>query len=150
MVGLAAGLMRAWVLFAFLMAAMGFAGVLGLLIGPGIFGSIGNEARQDLAGFGLVFVIFLLFGAFITRAFWLPMSILSSLITVFPMGAFFNWAGGMLLGALFSLVFLSVVLLSLQLYPVSPVGRAISDSSFAGETFAWVDRFTTAMDFTPE
>ncbi len=147
--GMLAGLMRVWVPFAFLMAGMGFAGGLVYVIGPEVFGSVENEVRRELAAFGLVFIAFLALGALIVRITWQPLSIVSTLLDVFPMGILINRAGGILLSAVSSLIFLSVIMLSLQLYSYSPVAKAIDDSSFAGKVFAFVDRFTTAMDFTP-
>ena len=148
-VGLVAGLMRVWVPFAFLMAGMGFAGGLVFAIVPEVFGSVENEARRELAVFGLAFIAFLALGALITGISWRALSFVSTLLDVVPMGILINRAGGILLGAFSSLIFLSVIMLSLQLYPYSRVAKAIDDSSFAGKAFAFVERFTTTMDFTP-
>ena len=149
LIGMLAGLMRVWVPFAFLVAGMGFAGGLTFVIGPEVFGSVENEVRRELAAFGLVFIAFLALGALITGISWRALSFVSTLLDVVPMGILINRAGGILLGAFSSLIFLSVIMLSLQLYPYSPVAKAIDDSSFAGKAFAFVERFTTTMDFTP-
>lgn len=148
--GLVAGFMRAWVPLLFLLAGMGFAGGLAPLIGPGIFGFIDSESGQTVAGFFLVFGLFILLGAVITRLLWKPMGVMSAVMVVFPMGALFNRFGGLLAGLIIGCAFVSIVLMGLQQYPVNAVGRAMGESSFAAKPVGWVDQYVATLEFSTD
>ena len=142
--------MRAWVPLAFLLAGMGFAGGLGPLIGPGLFGFIDGESGQTVAGFFLILGGIMLLGAGV--AYWIrgPLAVMSALMSLFPIGALFNRFGGLLSGTLFGCVFLSLVLMGLQQYPVNAVGRAIGESSFAAKPVGWVDRYVATLELSAD
>ena len=148
--GLVVGFMRVWVPLAFLLAGMGFAGGLGPLVGPGIFGFIDSESGQTVAGFFLVFGLFMLLGAVVSRVLWKPMGVMSALMSLLPVGALFNRFGGLLAGTLFGCVFLSLVFMGLQQYPVNSVGRAMGESSFAAKPVGWVDRYVATLEFSTD
>ena len=148
--GLAAGLMRIWVPFVFLVAGTLFAAGLGELVGSGVFGFIESEARQELAGFFLIFAATLVVGAVIALALLVPLSIASALMSLVPMGGMVNRAGGLALGTLTGLIVVSVILIGLQQYPVASVGRAIAESSVASAPIGWVDRFVASIEISPE
>ena len=150
LMGLVAGFMRVWVPLTFLLVGMGFAGGLAPLIGPGIFGFIDSESSQTVVGFFLVFGVFMLLGAVITRVLWGPLTVMSTLMELFPIGALFNRLGGLLVGTLFGCVFLSLVLMGLQQYPVNAVGRAMGESSFAVKPIGWVDRYVATLEFSTD
>ena len=151
--GLAAGLMRIWVPFVFLVAGTLFAAGLGELVGSGVFGFIESEARQELAGFFLIFAATLVVGAviaLIALALLVPLSIASALMSLVPMGGMVNRAGGLALGTLTGLIVVSVILIGLQQYPVASVGRGIAESSVASAPIGWVDRFVASIEISPE
>ena len=148
--GLAAGLFRLWLPVLFLLAALGLAGGFGILIGPGIFFFMESESGQALAGFSLVFAAMAAIGVMVTAAMWKLLSAGSSLISLLPVGALLNWAGGLLLGAFAGLMLVSVILISLQQYPVPSVGRAIAKSSLASGPIHWVDRYVASLEISGE
>ncbi len=147
-VGLATGLMKIWVPFAFLMAGIGFAVGLGELAGSGVFGFIEGDARQELAGFFLVFAATLAVGAVISLAMFGLLGVASSLMSLFPMGGLVNRAGGLALGTLSGLILVSVILIGLQQYPVASVGSAIAESSMASAPIGWVDRYVASIEIS--
>ena len=149
-VGLFAGLMRVWLPLLFLMVGMGFGGALGEVIGPAFSPFIDSERGQTAAAFLVVFAAMMLFGAFITLAAFGPLTIASSLVSVIPMGATINKAGGVLLGLLFTGTFLAVVLIGLQQIPVKSVSRAIDESSIASAPLGWVDRYVASIEISDE
>ena len=148
--GLSAGILRAWIPLAFLLAGVGFAGGLGILVGHEVFSFIESEPTRELAGFFLVFAIMLVVGLFVTRAIWHPMSIATALMSIFLWGVILHRAGGLLLGVLFSTALLSVVLLGLQQYPVPAVLEGLAGSSFASSVVAWVDRYVASLEISEE
>ena len=142
--------MRIWVPFAFLMTAIAFGGGLSSLVGPAVFGFIESEARQELAGFFLVFAGILSVGAIIALAVWGPLSVASTLMSLVPWGGLLNRVAGLLMGTLLGLILLSVILIGLQQYPVSAVGRAIAESSVASAPIGWVDRYVASIEISSE
>ena len=146
--GLVGGLMRMWLPVLFLLAGMGFAGGLADPVGSSLFAFIDTEAGQTVAGFFLVFVPILAAGGFITLILFAPLSIMSRLMGVFPLGSTFNRYGGVLLGTLFGCVFLSIFLIGLHQYPVESVAEAIDDSSFAASVIGLVDQYVAALEFS--
>ncbi len=139
--GLRSGLILMWLPLSFLFAGMGVAGGLGYIIGSAILGFIDTESGQAAAGYFLILAAFLLLGAIVTRSISGPLKIVSLLWTLFPTGALINRAGGIVSGALFGCVLLSVIFIGLQYWPVSAIDRAIGESSFAQNPIGWVDRY---------
>ena len=146
--GLKSGLMYAWLPFLFLLAGAGFAGALGLLIGPALFPFIDTAAGQAATGFFLVFAAFGLLGAVVTKAMRPLLMAASRLSSLSPTGALFNQGGGLLIGVLFGCILLSVVLIGLQQLPAGAVGRALDESSFAGKPVGWVDRYVASLELS--
>ena len=146
--GLSAGLMRAWVPFLFLLAGVGFAGTLGIVIGPALSWLVDSEGGQAAVAFLIVLSPMLLLGIWVTVATRKPLSVAFSLVELFPMALLFNRAGGILMGALLGCVLIAVLLLSLQQIPVNSVGAAIEESSFASGPIKWVDRYVASVEFS--
>ena len=150
LLGLWAGLFRVAVLFACLIFGAGVANALGPLLGPAVFSFVDSDARQELAGFFLVYGGMLALGLIITLAAWAPLSAASALTSLVPFVGRFNLVGGLVTGFLGALVLLSIILLGLQQYPAPAVGKAIAESSVASAPMAWVDRYVTAIGISEE
>ena len=148
--GLVAGFLRAWISFAFLLAAVGFGGALGLLIGPGVFPFLDGEDRQAAAGFFLIFLPVTLIGVLVTNALRVPLGLASASMFLFPAGFLLNRLGGAAGGALYCGVFVSILLILLQQWPAEPIGRAIADSSFSSEFVGWVDRIVASIEISDD
>ncbi len=146
MVGLVVGFMRVWVPFAFLLAGMGFGGALGIVLGPVIFRFVETEDTQTALAFFLVFFLVLLLGGVVTYAIRGPLTLASALTFVSPLGALLNRAGGLLAGALFSCILLSVILIALQQIPVVAVAKSVQNSSFASWPIGVVDRYVASIE----
>ena len=92
----------------------------------------------------------MLLGAAIT--YWIrgPLTVMSALMSLFPIGALFNRFGGLLAGLIIGCAFLSIVLMGLQQYPVNAVGRAIGEASFAAKPVGWVDQYVATLEFATD
>lgn len=150
LLGYSAGMLRVFLPFMFLVSAIAFAGALGLLIGPLVFFFVEDAARQDVAGFFLVFAAMLGVGLLVTLPMWGLLSAATPLMSVFPMGRQINRIGGLLLGAFAGLALLAVVIIGLQQYPVVSVGQGMAESSFAAEPVRWLDRYIAPIQISPE
>ncbi len=150
LMGVVAGLTRIWVPVAFLLVGVGLSGGIGDMIAPAFSLVSDSETGQTAAGFLLVFMVIMLAGAFITLALLVPLTVLSTLVPLIPMGSLINRAGGALLGLLLGVVFISVVLIGLQQIPVEAVGRALGESAFASGPIGWVDRFVASIEISKD
>ncbi|MYC36448.1 MAG: hypothetical protein F4X66_05990 [Chloroflexi bacterium] len=148
--GYVGGLFRIFVPFLFLVSAIALAGALGLLIGPLVFFFVEDAARQDVAGFFLVFAAMLGVGLLVTLPMWGLLSAATPLMSVFPMGRQINRIGGLLMGAFSGMALLAVVIIGLQQYPVASVGQGMAESSFATEPVHWLDRYIATIEISPE
>lgn len=146
LMGFAAGFIRIMIPFMFVASGVGFAGALTFALGPSLFRYMETEDGQTAAAFLAVFAALQLLGGLIAYLVRRPMSIFSSLVSVFPMGSLFNKGGGLAGGIFAACVFVSVILIALQQLPVEGVGRAIEESSFAHGPIGWVDRFVAAIE----
>ncbi len=149
LLGYAAGMARVFLPFIFVVAGISMSSALGLLIGPLVFFFVEDTARQDVAGFFLVFAAMLFLGLFVTLSIWAVMSMATPLMSVLPMGRQINRAGGLLMGSLASLVLLAVILIGLQQYPVASVGQGLAESSFASRPVHWLDHYLPALEISP-
>ena len=149
-VGLVGGLMRMWLPFLFLMAAMGFAGGLAYPIGSSLFAFVDSESARMVGAFFLVFVPIIVVGGFITLSLLGALSAMSLAMVAIPFGGTFNRFGGVLLGALSGCILLSVFLIGLYQFPVESVAGAVDDSSFAGNAMSLVDKYVAALEFSKE
>ena len=145
-VGFAAGFIRIMIPFVFVVSGVGLADALAFAFGPALFRFMETDDGQTAAAFLAVFAVLQLLGGMIAYLVRRPMSILSSLVSVFPMGLFFNKGGGLAGGVFASCVFVSVILIALQQLPVEGVGEAIGESSFAHGPIGWVDRFVATIE----
>ena len=150
MVGLVVEFMRVWVPFAFLPAGMGFGGALGIVLGPVIFRFVETEDTQTALAFFLVFFLMLLLGGVVTYATRGPLTLASALTFVSPLGALLNRVRGLLAGALFSCILLSVILIALQQIPVVVVAKGIQYSSFASGPIGVVDRYVASIEVSED
>ena len=145
-VGFAAGFIKIMIPFVFVVSGVGFAGALAFAFGPSLLRFMETGDGQTAAAFLVVFVALQLLGCLLAHLVRRPMSIFSSLVSVFPVVSLINKAGGLAGGVFAACVFVSVILIALQQLPVEGVGRAIEDSSFASGPIGWVDRFVAAIE----
>ena len=145
-VGFAAGFIKIMIPFMFVASGVGFAGALAFAFGPSLFRYMETEDGQAAAAFLAVFVALQLLGGLIAYLVRHSMSILSSLVSVFPIGSLFNKGGGLAGGIFAACLFVSVILIALQQLPVGGVASAIEESSFAHEPIGWVDRFVAVIE----
>lgn len=150
LLGYSAGMLRVFLPFVFLVSAIALASALGLLIGPLVFFFIEDAARQDVAGFFLVFAATLGVGLLVTLPMWGLLSAATPLMSVFPMGKQINRMGGLMIGTFSGLALLAVVITGLQQYPVTSVGQGMAESSFASEPVRWLDRYIATLEISPE
>lgn len=115
-------MLRLFLPFMFVVSAIALAGSLGLLIGPLVFFFVEDAARQDVAGFLLIFAAMLLLGLLVTLPMWGVLSAATPLMSVFPMGKQMNRVVGLLMGVFTGFALLAVILIGLQQYPVDLVG----------------------------
>ena len=145
-VGFAAGFVKIMIPFVFVASGVGFAGALAFAFGPSLFRFMETEDGQTAAAFLAVFAALQLLGGLIAYLLRHPVSIFSSLVSVFPMVSLFNKGGGLAGGVIAACVFASVILIALQQLPLEGVGRAIEESSFAHVPIGWVDQFVAAIE----
>ena len=145
-VGFGSGFIKIMIPFVFVASGVGFAGGLAFALGPTLFRFMETEDGQTAAAFLAVFAALQLLGCLIAYLLRHPMSIFSSLVSVFPMGSLFNRAGGLAGGVFAACVFVSVILIALQQLPVEGVGSAKEESSFAYVPIGWVDRLVAAIE----
>ena len=115
-----------------------------------VFFFVEDAARQDVAGFFLVFAAMLGVGLLVTLPMWGLLSAATPLMSVFPMGRQINRIGGLLMGAFSGMALLAVVIIGLQQYPVASVGQGMAESSFATEPVHWLDRYIATIEISPE
>lgn len=147
-IGLFSGFIKIWIPFAFLLAGVGIAGSLAFAFGPSFSGVLGTEEAQLTAVFLVVFILMQLLGAaiaYLTRHF---MSIASTFVSLVPMGALLNRGGGLLAGLVYGCVFISVIFIALQQWPVDPVAKGVQESSIAQRPIAWVDRYVASIEIS--
>lgn len=149
-VGFAAGFIKIVIPFVFVVSGVGFAGASAFALGPSVFRFMETEDGQTAAAFLAVFAALQLLGCLLAYLVRRPMSIFSSLVSVFPMVSLFNKSGGLAGGFFVACVFVSVVLVALQQLPVEGVGGAIEESSFAHGPIGWVDRFVAAIEIADD
>ena len=145
-VGLGSGFIRIMIPFVFVASGVGFASFLAFAFGPSLFRFMETEDGQTAAAFLAVFAAIQLVGGFIAYLVRHPMSIFSSLVSIFPTGSLFNKSVGLVGGVFVACVFVSVIFIALQQLTVEGVGRAIEESSFAHVPIGWVDRFVAAIE----
>ena len=149
-VGLVSGFIRIWILFAFLLAGVGFAGGFAFAIGPSLSRVLETEGAQLAAAFLVVFALMQLLGAFITYLLRHLLSIASALVSVMPMGFLLNRGGGLVAGLVYGCVFVSVILIALQQWPADTVARGIEETSFAHRPIGWVDHYVSSIEISPD
>ena len=147
-IGLLAGFIRIWLPFLFLVAGTGVAGAMAIVIAPGLSGFIDRESAQTAAAFLAVFAAIELVGVVIAHSFRHAMAMASVWVSLFPMGSLLNRSTGMVAGALFGCILMSVIVVSVQQWPVESVGKGISESSFAGGPIGWVDRYVASIEIS--
>lgn len=145
-VGFGSGFIKIMIPFMFVALGAGFASSLAFAFGPSLFRFIETEDGQTAAAFLVVFAALQLLGCLLAHQVRRPVSIFSSLVSVFPTGSLFNKGGGLAGGVIAACLFVSVVLIALQQLPVEGVGRAIGESSFSYKPIGWVDRFVAAIE----
>ena len=150
LVGYSAGMLRVFLPFMFVVSAIALAGSLGLLIGPLVFFFVEDAARQDVAGFLLIFAAMLLLGLLVTLPMWGILSAATPLMSVFPMGKQMNRVVGLLMGVFTGFALLAVILIGLQQYPVDLVGQGLAESSFASEPVRWLDHYIATLEISSE
>ena len=147
-IGLLAGFIRIWLPFLFLVAGTGFAGAMAIVIGPGLFGFIDRESAQTAASFLIVFAAIELVGVVIAHSFRHATTIASVWVSLYSMGSLLNRTTGMVAGALCGCILVSVIIVSVQQWPVESVGKGISESSLAAGPIAWVDRYVASIEIS--
>ena len=148
--GFATGFIRIMIPFVFVVSGVGLAGALAIAFGPVFLGSLDTESPQTAAVFLIVFALLQLVGGLIAYMVRHPMSILSAMVSVFPLGSLFNRGGGLAGGVFAACILVSTVLIGLQQLPVDWVGEGIRDSSFAHRPVGWVDRFVGAVEVSDQ
>lgn len=148
--GVGYGFIRIALAFLILMAGVGIAGTVSFAIGPSFpwFGE--SESEQTAAAFLLAFALAMVAGAFVNFLMRIPMTIATAMVSLMPVVNLLNRGGGLIAGALFGWVMLSVVLIALQQLTVDSVGEAIDGSSFASGPISWIDRYVASIELSDE
>lgn len=149
-IGLFSGFIKFSIPFAFLLVGVGIAGSLAVSFGPSLFGVLGAESAQLAAAFLIVFALLQLLGgviAYLTRHL---LGIASTLVSVTPMVGLLNRGGGLLAGFVYGCVFISVILISLQQWPVGAVAEGLQEATISYRPIAWVDWFVGSIEIYPE
>ena len=119
-------------------------------IGPRLPEFLNGEPSQTAIVFLLVFVALFAVSVKVSFLLGLAMTAATTAVSVTPMGALLNRAGGAVAGLIYGCVLLSVCLIALQQIPVDAVASAIGESSFARSPMAWVDRFIPSIELAPD
>ncbi len=149
-VGLLAGFLKIWLPLLFLLAGTGFAGALATAFGPSLLGFLDSENTQLAAAFLVVFAAMQVMGAVVHTLMSYPLTVASAMVSLVPMGALLNRAGGILAGLLYGCVFLSVILIALQQVPVDSIAEGMDESSYAHRPIGWVDRYVASIEIAAD
>ena len=148
--GFAAGFVRTMIPFVFVVAGVGLAGTLAVDYGSVVFGFLDTEGSRTAALFLMVFMALQLVGSLISYLVRNPMSIVSTLVSMVPVGLPFNKGAGLAAGIVAAGIFVSVILIGLQQLPIERVGEGIRDSAIAREPMGWVDRVVAPIEISKE
>ncbi len=148
--GLLGGFLKLMVPFLFLLAGVGLAGTVSMAVGPSLPELLGEEYAREAIVFLVVFAALLAVGGVVTSLVGLGIAAATTAISVAPVGALLNRAGGAVAGLIYGCVVLSILLIVLQQIPVPSVAEAIGESSFAHRPIGWVDKYAPSIEISPD
>ena len=148
--GLLSGFLKVVVPFVLLLVVVGLAGAASGAIGPSLPGALGGEHSQIAIAFLVVFVALQVMSMMVSFFVGVAMTAATAAVSVMPMGALLNRAGGALAGLFHGCILLSVLLIALQQIPVGSISVAIEESSFAHRPIDWVDKLAPSIELSPD
>ena len=148
--GLLGGFLKLMIPFLFLLAGVGLAGTVSMAVGPSLPELLGEEHSREAIVFLVVFAALLAVGGVVSSIMSLGIAAATTAISVAPVGALLNRAGGAVAGLIYGCILLSVLLIALQQIPIPSVYDAVGDSSFAHRPIGWVDRYAPSIEISPD
>ena len=148
--GLLGGFLKIVIPLLFLLCGIALAGGVSAGVGAALPDLLGGERSQIAIVFLLALAGLLVVGMAVAGLVSLGVTAASAAVSATPMGAMLNRAGGAVAGLVYGCVLLSVFLIALQQVPVASVSDAIGESSLAHGPIGWVDKYTPAIEISPD